>query len=84
MLVLGSWEVYYSATDSVLCSTEFQTNEAAVAARRRTRQDHRVPKCCDQEVCLGIAENTLLVVCAQHLDLPTPGLHSPVEKLYGN
>ena len=84
MLVLGSWEVYYGATDSVLCSTEFQTTEAAAAARRRTRQDHRVPKCCDQEVCLGIEEVTLLVVCAQHFDLTTPGLHSPVEKLYGN
>jgi hypothetical protein len=82
MLVLGSWGGYYGASHSVLCSTEFQTTQAAVAARGRTRQDHQVPKCCDQEVCLGIDENPLLVVCAEHFDLTIAGLHSTVEKLY--
>ena len=51
---------YYGATDSVLCSAEFQTTEETAWASGTAGQDHRVPKCSDKEVCLGIGEGTAL------------------------
>jgi hypothetical protein len=45
---------YYGATDSISCSTKFQTAPEAVGASGTAGQDHRVQRGFDQEVCLVI------------------------------
>jgi hypothetical protein len=55
----GSWwsallEVYYGATDSVLCTAEFQITEAALVALGTARQNHQVPKCYSKKISLNI------------------------------
>jgi hypothetical protein len=48
------------------------------------RQDHRVPKCCDKEVCLGTGENTVLAVLIQSVDALMQGLHFTEEQVHGS
>ncbi len=47
---------YYGATDSISCSTEFQTAPEEVGASGTAGQHHPVSECRDKEVCLGTWE----------------------------
>ena len=61
-------EGYNGETDSILCPAKLQTTEAALAAFGATREDHRVPNRCDQEVCLNVGRSSSfnLRVAGQH------------------
>jgi hypothetical protein len=74
---------YYGATDSISCSTEFQTTPEAVATSGTAWQDHPVSECRDEKVCLGTGANTGLVVSTQPVDALMQELHFTEERVYG-
>ena len=57
---------YYGATDSISCSTEFQTAPEKGSASGTAWQDHPVSGCRDKEVCLG----TWQTLCRLYLFSP--------------
>lgn len=54
VLVAGFVGGLYGATDSVLCTAEFQITEAALVALGTARQNHQVPKYYSEKICLII------------------------------
>jgi hypothetical protein len=74
---------YYGATDSISCSTEFQTAPEAVGASGTAWQDHPVSECRDEEVCLGTGANAGLAVSTQSVEALMQELHFTGERIYG-
>ncbi len=75
---------YYGATDSISCTTEFQTAPEAVVASGAAWQDHPLSECRDKEVCLGTGENTGLAVFIQSIDSLMQRLQFTEEQAYGS
>jgi hypothetical protein len=74
---------YYGATDSISCSTKFQTAPEAVGASGTAWQDHPVSEPRNEEVCLGTGANTGLAGFAQSVDALMQELHFTEERVYG-